>query len=82
MAVLVYLVRLSKTELIGGRVTPAGPDHTVFTFTKISTAGLNSTVQVRAMVDPTGRTGLEMLLVTITVGGTMEIQSPLTLISL
>ena len=82
MAVLVYLVRLSITELIGGRVTPAGPVHTVFTFTETSTAGLNSTVQVRAMVDPTGRTGLEVLLVTITVGGTMEIQSPLTLISL
>ena len=82
MTVLMYLVRLSITELIGGRVPPAGPVNSVFTFTEISTAEPNSTVQVRAMVDPTDRTGLEMLLVTITVGGTMKIQSPLTLISL
>ena len=43
-------------------INPAGPVHTVFTVTGISTAGLNSTVQVRVTADPIGRMGLGMLL--------------------
>ena len=80
MAVLVYLVRLFITAVVGESVTPSGPLHTVFTVTGTSTVGLNTTVQVRVTVDPIGRMGLEMLLVTIMVGGTIKIQSPFTLI--
>lgn len=43
-------------------VKSAGPLHTVFTVTGISTAGLNSTVQVRVTADPIGRMGLGILL--------------------
>ena len=46
-------------------ITPPGPVHTVFTVTGTSTNGLNSTVQVRVMVESTGRTGLGELLVTM-----------------
>ena len=60
MAVLVYLVRFSITGVVGDSVTPSGPVHTVFTVTRsgTTTAGLNSTVQVRVTSDPTGRIGL------------------------
>ena len=47
-------------------LNPAGPVHTVFTVTGTSTAGLNSTVQVRVTGDPTGRIGLGRSLVTLT----------------
>ena len=47
-----YLVRLSITELVVVTVVIAGEVHTVFTVTGISTAVLNSTVQVRLEVDP------------------------------
>ena len=47
-------------------INPAGPVHTVVTVTGISTAGLNSTVQVIVTADPTGRTGLSGALVTVT----------------
>ena len=49
---------------------PAGPVHTVFTVTGTSTAGLNSTVQVR-VTDPIGLTanGLVRSLVTLTEDG-------------
>ena len=48
----VYLVRLSIIMLVGVTVVKAGPVHTVFTVTGTSTAGLNSTVQVRLGEDP------------------------------
>ena len=38
--------------LVGVTVVKAGPVHTVFTATGTSTAGLNSTVQVRLGDDP------------------------------
>ena len=47
----------------------AGPVHTMFTVTGTSTAGLNSTVQVRLTLDPIGRTGLTRSLVTVTETG-------------
>ena len=40
--------------------------HTVFTVTGTSTAGLNSTAQVRVTLDPKGGIGLGMLLDSIT----------------
>ena len=61
-----YLVRLFITGVVGESVTLSGPVHTVFTVTGTSTAGLNSTVQVRVTSDPTGRMGLTGLLVTFT----------------
>ena len=45
---------------------PSGLVNTVFTVTGASTAGLNSTVQVRVTVDPKGGIGLGMLLDSIT----------------
>ena len=55
-------------------LNPAGPVHTVVTVTGMSTAGFNSTVQVRVTADPTGRIGLTGELVTVTDerGGTNE----------
>ena len=47
-------------------INPFGPVHTVFRVTGTSTAGLNSTVQVKVTADPTGRTGLAVSLVTVT----------------
>ena len=44
----------------------SGPVHTVFTITVISTAGLNSTVQVRVTSDSTDWMGITGSLVTIT----------------
>ena len=59
VAVLVYLVVFSITELLTGVIiTPAGPDIWAVTFTGTSTNGLKSTVQIRVTVDPTGRMGL------------------------
>ena len=53
MAMMVYLVRLSITELVGVTVVIiSGPVHTVVTVTGIFTARLNSTVQVRLGEDP------------------------------
>ena len=52
MAMMVYLVRLSITELVGVTVVPTGAVHSVVTVTGTSTAGLNSTVQVRLGEDP------------------------------
>ena len=40
------------TGLVGINVTSVGPVHSVFTVTGTSTAGLNSTVQVRVTLDP------------------------------
>ena len=65
MAVLVYLVRLSITRVVGGSVAPSGPVHTILKVTGTSTAGLNSTVQVRMTYDPRARMGLIRSLVTI-----------------
>ena len=45
---------------------PAGVVNTVFTVTRTSTAGLNSTAQVRVTLDPKGGMGLGMLLDSIT----------------
>ena len=53
----------------------------VFTVTGTSTAVLNSTVQVRVTSDPTGRMGLDLLLVTVTevITGTEKLLDDLTL---
>ena len=69
MAVMTYLVRLSISELVGVTVVKAGPVHAVFTVTRTSTTGSNSTVQVRlgeepAIIVPTG-------VVTFTVNGSV-----------
>ena len=69
MAMMIYLVRLSISELVEVTVVKAGPVHTVFTATGTSTAGVNSTVQVRlgeepAIIVPSG-------VVTFTVKGTV-----------
>ena len=61
-AVLIHTVRFRIIVLFGRIVTPYGPLHTVFTVNGTSTAGLSSTVQVRVILDPIGRMGLEMLL--------------------
>ena len=47
-------------------LNPAGPVHTVFTVTGTSTAGLNTTVQVRVTADP--MTMVLLLMVTFGVG--------------
>lgn len=47
-------------------INPAGPVHTVFTVTGISTAGLKYTVHIRVIEEPIGRIGLRTLLDTIT----------------
>ena len=44
-------------------VNPCGVVNAVFTVTGTSTAGLNITVQVTVISDPTGRMGLGLLLV-------------------
>ena len=50
-------------------ISPFGPVHTVFTTTETSTAGLNTTMQVRVTLDPIGRMGFDLLLVTATEDG-------------
>ena len=50
------------------RVNPSGGVTAVLTVTGTSTAGLNSTAQVRVTSDPKGGMGLGMLLDSITVG--------------
>ena len=52
MPKMMYLVRLSIIKLVVVTVVKAGPLHTVSTVTGTSTAGLNSTVQVRLGEDP------------------------------
>ena len=47
-------------------MNPAGVVNAVFTVTGTSTAGLNSTVQIRLTSDPKGGIGLGMLLDSIT----------------
>ena len=47
-------------------MNPAGVKNIVFTVTGTSTAGLNSTAQVRVTSDPIGGMGLGMLLDSIT----------------
>ena len=49
-------------------MNPSGLVNTVLTVTGTSTAGLNSTAQVRVTSDPNGGMGLGMLLDSITVG--------------
>ena len=48
------------------RMNPSSVVNTVFTVTGISTAGLNSTAQVRVIADPKGGMGLGMLLESVT----------------
>ena len=50
-------------------INPAGPVHIVFNISDIPSTGLNSTEQVRVTLDPTGRMGLGLLLVTVTEDG-------------
>ena len=47
-------------------MNPAGVVNTVYTVTGTSTAGLNSTEQVRVTSDPKGGIGLGMLLDSVT----------------
>ena len=47
-------------------INPSGPVHTVFTVTRTSTAGLNSTVHVRVTLAPMGQIGLTGLLLMVT----------------
>jgi hypothetical protein len=65
-------------------MNPAGIVNDVFTVTGISTAGFNSTAQVRVTLDPKGGIGLGMLLDNITeVGaGTIEMEDNLKMESL
>ena len=49
-----------------GVANPSGLVNTVFTVTGMSTAGLVSTAQIRATLDPKGGIGLGMLLDNIT----------------
>ena len=57
--------------MIGGAadvsVEPSGPVHTVVIITGTSTAGFNSTVQVRVGEDPV-RTGLDVSETSLTIG--------------
>ena len=67
MTVLVYVVMLPITGCaVTVVINPAGPVHTVFTVTGTSTAGSNSTVQVRVTLDPTAM--VLLLMVTVGVG--------------
>ena len=74
MAVLVYLIRFIISGSLVESITPSGPVHTVLTVTGTSTAGLNTTVQVRVTSDPTGRIGeAGILVIFIELGaGTIE----------
>ena len=62
-------------------INPFGPVHTVLTVTRTSTAGLNSTVQVRVTSDPTGRIGLTGSLVTVTEDGAGTVLTDTEIIS-
>ena len=55
-------------------INPAGPIHSVITFSVTSTAGFSCTVHVRVMVDPidNGWMGLEVLLDITTKSGVDE----------
>ena len=66
MAVLVVLPITGCAVLVV--INPAGPVHIVVTVTGTSTAGLNSTVQIRVTADPIGRMGLVGVLVTTIIG--------------
>ena len=50
-------------------INPSGPVHIVFNINDIPSTRLNSTEQVRVTLDPTGRMGLGLLLVTVTEEG-------------
>ena len=50
-------------------INPAGPVTTVFSVSDIPSTGLNSTMQVRVTLDPTGRMGLTWSLETDTDNG-------------
>ena len=60
-------------------IYPAGPVHTVFTVAETSTNGLimNSTVQMRVILDPIGRIGVTgaLLRITDSGAGTIELLS-------
>ena len=67
--VVVWVVSTGYEELVA--VNPSGPVHTVFKVTGTSTTGLDSmcTIQVRETAYPIGRTGLRVLLVSVTSEG-------------
>ena len=67
---MVYLVRLSIIELVGVTVILFGPLHIEVTFTGISTAELNSTVQVRMGEDPAIMGFVGGVIVTVVGAGT------------
>ena len=67
MAVLVYLVEFTITGVVRESITPSGLVHSALTFT-VTGAGLNSTVQFRVTLVPTGRIGLTGSLEITTIG--------------
>ena len=56
------------------RMNPSPVVNTVLTVTGTSTAGLNSTAQVRVMLDPKGGMGFGMLLDSVTEVGAVTTQ--------
>ena len=66
---MVLVVTTRYEELVA--VNPSGPVQIVCKFTETSTTGLDSmcTMQVRVTADPIGRTGLQVLLVSVTSEG-------------
>ena len=71
MIVLVYVVLLPITDCaVLVLINLAGPVHTVFTVTGISTAELNLTVQVRLGEDPANTGTMEGVTVTVIGAGT------------
>ena len=74
MTVLVYVVRFTITAgtgLVGKNIVPSGTFHLVVTVTGISTAGLNSTVQVRLGEDPANMVPIGGVTVTEVGAGTV-----------
>ena len=63
---------MAGSGLVGLSVTPFGPVHTVFTVTGTSTAGLNSTIQVRFGEDPAIITSEGRVTLTLEGAGTEE----------
>jgi hypothetical protein len=68
----VYLVRVSITGLVGVTVVISGELHSVLTITGTSTAGPNSTVQVRLGEDPAIIVPTGGVTVTVVGAGTEE----------
>ena len=61
-------------------INPAGPVHTVFTVTGISTDGLNSTVQVRVTEPPTTMVPAWLLVILTAGDGTAREENHVSLL--